>query len=418
MRLKIKSWIPPLFVQIYLLFILSLGVGGIIAYLANLNSLKKNEEAVLRQTVFIAQQSLMNFIRGDIVRLKNAAQEFGFEIIKEIPPNARILFSTKETFGTIQIFKERQNYGFYLEYLGMDLAAFKNFGAELVSDDGLNVWIFLDFLILLLTFSVILALLHPLKILQSSLEAFGQGNYKIHIPVSKEPQQAKLAESFNMMCAKISKLMLAREFVLRNIGHELKTPISKAKIALELMPENPQKELVGKCIYNLDNLTSQILMFEKIQEGKDLLFLEDFDVETLLIKTLEQLFIEEEILEIVLDENFKIHGDLQFLSIALKNLIDNAFKYKSEGKIVLQAYKSNGECRIAVKNYGKELQQEIAYYLEPFSRDKTHELIQGYGLGLGIIKGVLELHNFRLEYSYKDNMHCFVMVFGNVESEI
>lgn len=406
-----------MFVQIYLLFILSLSIGGVVTYLANLNTFKKNEEAILKQATFFAQQSLMELMRGDMARLENIMQEFQFKIIKKIPSNAQILSENQNTFGIMQIFRVQQNYGFHLQYLDMDLVAFRDFSVELTDNGGLNIWIFLDFLVLLLTFSLILALLHPLKVLQSGLEEFGAGNYKIHIPVPKEPQQAKLAQSFNAMCKKISKLILAREFVLRNIGHELKTPISKAKLALELMPENSQKALVGKCISNLDNLTSQILTFEKIQEGKNLLFLEDFDVETLFIQTLEKLFIEEENLEILLEENFKIHGDLQFLSIVLRNLIENAFKYKSQGKVILSAYVESGKCQISIENSGEALQQEIAYYLEPFSRDKTHELISGYGLGLGIVKGVLELHNFKLQYSYKQGLHCFTIVFGLINKE-
>ena len=409
MRLKFKNWIPPLFVQIYLFFILSLSIGGVITYLANLNILKKNEEAILKQTSFFAQQSLMELMRGDITRLEAIMKEFQFQILKEIPPNAQILLESQNTFGVMQIFKMQQHYGFHLEYLSMDFIAFRDFSVELSDNQGLNIWIFLEFLVLLLTFSVILALLHPLKILQSGLEEFGAGNYQIHIPVPKEPQQAKLAQSFNTMCQKISKLMLAREFVLRNLAHELKTPLSKAKLALELMPKNPQKDLVGKCICNLDNLPNQILTFEKIQEGKDLLHLEEFDVETLFLKTLEQLFVEEEELEIQLEKNFKIYGDLQFLSVALRNLIENAFKYKNGGKVVLRAYQSNGEFKIAVKNNGLALKEKIAYYLEPFSRDKTHAFISGYGLGLGIVKGVLELHHFELEYCYQQGVHCFVI---------
>lgn len=86
----------------------------------------------------------------------------------------------------------------------------------------------------------------------------------------------------------------------------------------------------------MDNLTSQILTFEKIQEGGDLLVWSAFDAETLILETLTHLFIEEEELEIEIKENFKIYGDLQFLSIALKNLIENAKKYKSSGKIIVQ----------------------------------------------------------------------------------
>lgn len=402
---KIK-WIPPLFVQIYLLFILSLGIGGIVTYLTNINNLRKNEEIILKQIVFFAQQSLLELMRQNFMHLENVSNEFGYTIVSEIPQNAMILLDNTDSFAEIKLFKFQQNYGFSLEYLGVEFVAFRDFSEELASGASLNIWLFLGFLALLLTFAMILTLLQPLRVLQSALDAFGGGNYKVRIPIPKEPQQAELAQSFNTMCAKISRLMAIRTFVLRNIGHELKTPISKAKLALELMENNSQKEVLRRCISNLDGLTSQILTFEKVQEGKDLLHLETFDVETLLLKTLEQLFLEEELLEIEILQNFQIFGDLQFLSIALKNLIENAKKYKSSGKISIIAENQ----RISVRNFGSALQKDIDYYLEPFARDQSHALIQGYGLGLGIIKGVLELHHFALEYTYQEGVHCFTMV--------
>ena len=402
---KIK-WIPPLFVQIYLLFILSLGIGGIVTYLTNINNLRKNEEIILKQIVFFAQQSLLELMRQNFMHLENVSNEFGYTIVSEIPQNAMILLDNTDSFAEIKLFKFQQNYGFSLEYLGVEFVAFRDFSEELANGASLNIWLFLGFLALLLTFAMILTLLQPLRVLQSALDAFGGGNYKVRIPIPKEPQQAELAQSFNTMCAKISRLMAIRTFVLRNIGHELKTPISKAKLALELMENNSQKEVLRRCISNLDGLTSQILTFEKVQEGKDLLHLETFDVETLLLKTLEQLFLEEELLEIEILQNFQIFGDLQFLSIALKNLIENAKKYKSSGKISIIAENQ----RISVRNFGSALQKDIDYYLEPFARDQSHALIQGYGLGLGIIKGVLELHHFALEYTYQEGVHCFTMV--------
>lgn len=404
--LKKIKWIPPLFVQIYLLFILSLGIGGVVTYLTNINNLRKNEEIILKQVVFFAQQSLLELMRQNFIRLENVSNEFGYTITSGIPKNAIILLDNTDSFAEIKLFKFQQNYGFSLEYLGVEFVVFKDFSEELTNGIGLNIWLFLGFLVLLLTFAMILTLLQPLRVLQSALDAFGRGNYKVRIPIPKEPQQAELAQSFNTMCVKISRLMAIRTFVLRNIGHELKTPISKAKLALELMGENPQKEVLQRCISNLDGLTSQILTFEKVQEGRDLLHLETFDVETLLLKTLEQLFLEEELLEIVIVQNFKITGDLQFLSIALKNLIDNAKKYKSSGKINIIADNQ----RISVKNLGNALEKDIDYYLEPFARDSAHTLIQGYGLGLGIIKGVLALHDFALEYVYKEGTHCFTIV--------
>ena len=67
---KIK-WIPPLFVQIYLLFILSLGIGGIVTYLTNINNLRKNEEIILKQIVFFAQQSLLELMRQNFMHLED-----------------------------------------------------------------------------------------------------------------------------------------------------------------------------------------------------------------------------------------------------------------------------------------------------------------------------------------------------------
>ncbi len=410
-KFHFKSLIPPLFVQIYCLFILSLGTSGAIVYLSYSNVLKKNEEVILRQVTSIAQQSLLELIRKDAARLNHLTNEFGFTLQEEIPKDAVILSEFPNEFAIIKIFKLQKNYGFSLEHLGIQTIALKDYTQELTSKDDLQIWILLDFLVLLLTFAMILTLLHPLKVLQSALEEFGKGNYKIKIPVPSEPQQAQLAKSFNTMGEKISKLLLAREFVLRNIGHELKMPISKAKLALELMPKNPQKTLLQKCIHNLDMLTSQILTFEKVQEGKNLLVWENFDIETLLIQTLNQCFIEENELEIHILENFKICGDLQFLAIALKNLIENAKKYKSGGKIIINAFIDNVGAQICVSNLGTKLKRPIEYYLEPFSRDSSHALIQGYGLGLGIVRAILELHGFQLKYFHDDFMHHFNIIF-------
>lgn len=409
----IKKWLyPSLFVQIYLLFFVSIVISAIITYSLNISSLREKEEKIISQTTFLAQQSMLELINGNIRRIQTLIKNYGFVRVDKIPKEAVVIYKSSDSLAKMQIFKIHQDYGFGLEYLGESYIAQKNFKEQLSFGNNLNWWILLDFLILFLTFAIILAILHPMKILRNSLEEFSKGNYKVRIKVPKEPEQALLARSFNAMAIKISKLMEVREFILRNIGHELKTPISKAKLALELMPPNPQKEILNKAIKNLDELTSQILTFEKVQEGKDLLEFKEFFVETLVLETLNHIFVDEAELEIQIQENFKIFGDLNFLSIALKNLIENARKYKSDGKIEVFTQKRDKErfC-LGVSNEGERLQKNIQEYFEPFYRDKKHELTQGYGLGLGIIKGILEMHHLKLEYQYKANRHYFMIIF-------
>ncbi len=402
---------PSLFVQIYLLFFVSIVISAIITYSLNMASLREDEEKIISKTTFLAQQSMLELINGNTPRIQTLIKNYGFLRVDKIPQESLIIYQSSDTLAKMQIFKIQQNYGFGLEYLGESYIAQKDFKEQLAFGIHLNLWILLDFLVLLLTFAIILAILHPMKVLRNSLEEFTKGNYKVRIKIPKEPEQALLARSFNTMASKISKLMEVREFVLRNIGHELKTPISKAKFALEFIPQSPNKEILSKAIQNLDVLTSQILTFEKVQEGRDLLEFKEFFVESLVLETLSQMFISEEELEITIQENFKIYGDLSFLSIALKNLIDNARKYKSGGKIEVFTKKYKKGFCLGVSNEGERLQREIEEYFEPFYRDKKHELTQGHGLGLGIVKGILEIHDLKLKYDYQENRHFFVILF-------
>ena len=96
--------------------------------------------------------------------------------------------------------------------------------------------------------------------------------------------------------------------------------------------------------------------------------------------------------------------NLDYLSIALKNLIDNALKYAISFPIIIKVDKN----QISILNSGEKLSKEFEYYLKPF----TQELIQrdGFGLGLSIVKKILDKHNFQLIYSYKNGFNIFKII--------
>ncbi len=169
-NLSFPNFIPPLSVQIYLLFVVSLCISGVIIYFTNVNNLRKNEEEVLSKTIFLAQQSLLEIISGNTMRLRQITENNHYQIMQQMPEDAKILLENKESFTKVRIFRVQSNYGFHLEYLGMDFVALKDYEEELFEDNGLNVWFFMDFLVLLLTFSIVLALLQPLKVLQNAFQ--------------------------------------------------------------------------------------------------------------------------------------------------------------------------------------------------------------------------------------------------------
>lgn len=124
-----------------------------------------------------------------------------------------------------------------------------------------------------------------------------------------------------------------------------------------------------------------------------------------MLESLGKLYLEDESkVDIEIFEDFKIEADLDYLSIALKNLIDNALKYAISFPIIIKVDKN----QISILNSGEKLSKEFEYYLKPF----TQELIQrdGFGLGLSIVKKILDKHNFQLLYSYENHYNIFKIV--------
>ena len=68
---------------------------------------------------------------------------------------------------------------------------------------------------------------------------------------------------------------------------------------------------------------------------------------------------------------------------------------------------------ISVSNKGKELSKQLEYYLKPFTQELSQR--DGFGLGLSIVKKIIDKHDFRLEYSYKDESNIFKICLLNIQ---
>ena len=95
--------------------------------------------------------------------------------------------------------------------------------------------------------------------------------------------------------------------------------------------------------------------------------------------------------------------DIDLFCIVLKNLLDNAVKFNTKKEIVAVA----NEQEIKIISYGEKLKHTLDYYTEPFSQEEKRS--DGFGLGLYIVKTILDLHHFNFSYHYTEGKNIFTI---------
>ncbi|MDD4329735.1 MAG: ArsS family sensor histidine kinase [Aliarcobacter sp.] len=390
-----------IFKKISLLFLLSLILMSVIGFWTNNINSKRMNKLVQEKYQTIIDDILKNIENKNYIN--TILSKNNLKILKELPNSSnQIIYSQDYTFGKIEILKEIFDNEFLIKinYLDEEYILKTPDEENLNEKNILNFLVFLDIFVLFLIFLYILTLLSPLKKITKQITNFANGELSSRININSKDEIGILANTFNNMATSLENSIKTREELLRDIGHELRTPIAKGKFAIEKIDDFSQKELLKKIFVDLEILTNELIELEKLNLTK--LNLTNFTVETLIVESLGKLYLEDESkVEIHINENFKINADLYYLSTALKNLIDNALKYAISYPIIIEANKNE----ISISNKGQKLSKEIEYYLKPFTQELSQR--DGFGLGLSIVKKIIDKHNFKLEYFYENGNNIF-----------
>ena len=398
-----------IFKKISILFFISLTLMSIIGFWIDEINSKRIDTLVKEKYIKISNELFQNI--ENKTQLNALLDKYDLEK-KELKNNNNynILYENTLTFGYIVILQETFGDEFIIKikYLD-DEYILKTADEENITDKLiLNILVFVDIFVLILIFLYILKLLSPLKIITKQLTNFSNGDLSSRIDIKSNDEIGILANSFNKMASNLENLIKTREELLRDIGHELRTPIAKGKFAIEKIDDFSQKELLKKIFKDLEVLTNELIELEKLNSTK--LNITTFKAETLIVESLEKLYLDDESkIEINIQEDFKINGDLYYLSIVLKNLIDNALKYATSYPIQIDVKLNT----ISVSNKGKELSKQLEYYLKPFTQELSQR--DGFGLGLSIVKKIIDKHDFRLEYSYRNESNIFKICLLNIQ---
>ena len=391
-----------IFKKISILFFLSIFVMGLIGFWTN-NINNKRVNKLIQEKYLAIVEDIIENIENEIL-LNKLLNEHHFKTLKKSSgKDFETLYSSKYDFGKVEIIKEsfEDEFIILIDYFDKKYIFKAPDEQNIIDKYILNSLVFLDIFLLFLIFIYILKLLSPLKVITKQIENFAQGNLETRIDINSKNEIGTLAKTFNTMAASLENSIKTREELLRDIGHELRTPIAKGKFAIEKIDDFSQKELLKKIFKDLELLTNELLELEKLDLTK--LNKTTFNAETLVIEALGKLYLDDESkIDVLIDENFKIQADLYYLSIAVKNLIDNAIKYSTHLPIIIEIDKN----QISILKLSKEFE----YYLKPFTQELSQR--DGFGLGLSIVKKVIDRHDFSLSYSYENDFNIFKINFG------
>jgi signal transduction histidine kinase len=254
---------------------------------------------------------------------------------------------------------------------------------------------------------VIRKILKPLLILNDAVEEIGKGNLDQQIPVQSNDELGSLARAINEMTSDIKKMILAREQLLLNVSHELRTPITRARLALEMLPDSSEKESIMGDLKEMESMVTEILESERLKNGMRALNFSQVRVGDMLRQVLGNY--RNEISRIILfpvSESLIINADENLIEIVIRNIIDNSLKYStSENKpIEISVIHSKDAVTIQIEDSGKGIPEEmLPFVFEPFYRvdQSRSRKTGGYGLGLHLCKQIMDMHDAEIEIKNK-----------------
>ncbi len=245
--------------------------------------------------------------------------------------------------------------------------------------------------------------INPLRVLQKKIKRFREGDLQVSFDIGRQDEIGDVAIELDKAVKRLRKITSTRQLFLRNIAHELKTPITKGKLAVELLEDERKKEILSGVFSRLETLVNELLTAESIAVGEVKLRKEDVALTELVDRALSLLLQDRELVEIDIPRDVKVKVDPDMFAVALKNLIDNGLKFSSDGKVRIIF----GKKKLKIVNAGDKVSIPEEYMFEPFSKEVSERNRNGLGLGLYIVKYILEMHGVEIGYRYEEGENIF-----------
>ena len=257
---------------------------------------------------------------------------------------------------------------------------------------------------ILLCYCLALYLTSPVRALQKAVERFGHGDLAARAPTHRRDELGRLAAAFNRMAGRIETLMAAERRLLLDISHELRSPLARLGVAVELARSGDDRDAalnrIQKESDRLNSLVGQLLQVTRAEGDPSSLRADPIRLDELVQQLVEDAHIEADArgcrIEYNTREPLTVEGDPELLRRSIENVLRNAIRYSPrDSAIEISVRRAGGNAEVRVRDHGPGVPEEaLGRLFDAFYRVETdrNRNSGGIGLGLSIARRAIELH--------------------------
>ncbi len=240
-------------------------------------------------------------------------------------------------------------------------------------------------------------LLRPVRLLDEGVARLSTGDLNAAVPVVTRDEFGALTDAFNTMVGRVKQMIQARDQLLLDVSHELRSPLTRLKVALALLPEDENRAGMVGDLNEMEAMITELLELERMREGRGLRRQRQ-DIVPLLSEFAEAygntppgvcLHVPSSALPLDIDR--------EKIRTVLRNLLENARKFSlpDSAQTEIEVLEDGSTILVHVRDDGPGIpESELASVFEPFYRlDRSRSRkTGGFGLGLSICKRIMEAH--------------------------
>jgi signal transduction histidine kinase len=243
------------------------------------------------------------------------------------------------------------------------------------------------------------------------VQRWGEGDLSVRVPVQGADEVADLSMRFNAAAERIEGLMAAQKSLLANASHELRSPMARIRMGLELMHEpasnaaaqGRNRDEILRNLSELDQLIDEILLASRLDAHEvDIGTVEPVDLVGLCAEECARVGARLQVPQGL--AQLDVPGVAKLLRRMVRNLLENARRYGAAAQtdeVVLRLHATTGGAELSVSDRGPGVPEPWRQRIfEPFFRlPGASEQVGGVGLGLALVKSIAQRHGASVECS-------------------